>query len=364
MRVRNRRSFQTTRERGAAVAAMLAGAWHDNPLPRQLDKLHDVLSLLLETGAGGLAFRVARSAGRVSKSVLCPLRDAFRSYVLQAALQRRHLQEAVAALRRVGIEPILAKGWSIVRLYPEPGARPSGDIDLFLPPGTLHQAIAALNERRCGQLDLHQGFPDLPDRSWATLFQRTRLLSLEDTTVRVLAEEDQLRYLCLHFWRHVGFRALWLLDIAVVLESLPENFAWDRCLAGSLEQTDWVLCVLAVAERLLGARLPAEVHRIAACPEWLAEAVLWRWGAGYNGLGITSCLRRPRELPDVLRYGWLNPIRTTLRLRHPASTSLLKLNLLSLALRPRQLVARVRRRCFRSKLTPRGSMVIHRHDVW
>jgi hypothetical protein len=68
-------------------------------------------------------------------------------------------------------------------------------------------------------------------------------------------------------------------------------------------------------------------------------------------------------LPGTLRYWWLNPIRATLRLRHPASASLLKLNLLSLAARPRQLVARACQRWFRSNPIS-GPIAIHRHDVW
>ena len=49
--------------------------------------------------------------------------------------------------------------------------------------------------------------------------------------------EDQLRQLCLHLLRHGACRPLWLCDVAVMLESLPGDFDWDRCLGGDRDES-------------------------------------------------------------------------------------------------------------------------------
>ena len=53
--------------------------------------------------------------------------------------------QAVAMLRKQGIEPVLLKGFSLAALYPNPALRQFGDIDLFvtMPPKFYNYILAA-----------------------------------------------------------------------------------------------------------------------------------------------------------------------------------------------------------------------------
>ena len=64
--------------------------------------------------------------------------------VLHHRVHEMEIGEAFSRLRSVGIEPILAKGWAIARLYPERGMRPYGDIDLCVHPDHFLKAFLAV----------------------------------------------------------------------------------------------------------------------------------------------------------------------------------------------------------------------------
>jgi len=63
----------------------------------------------------------------------------------RAERQRRVLEDALAALAGAGVECIAAKGAATAgTLFPEPGTRPMGDIDLVVPPAAVKAAEGAL----------------------------------------------------------------------------------------------------------------------------------------------------------------------------------------------------------------------------
>lgn len=80
-----------------------------------------------------------------------------RSIGIQAALA-----EIIAALNRAGIEPMLLKGAAglAAALYPHPGARIFGDIDLLIPAGQLSEASGSLAAI---------GFAPIPQPQWVAL---------------------------------------------------------------------------------------------------------------------------------------------------------------------------------------------------
>jgi hypothetical protein len=353
---------------GATVAAALAGAWRPAPPAWGLsaDALARITPLLLEGGAGGLVWRRLRRSGVAECRATRPLRDAYRRHTLQAADHESDLRGAVGRLRAGGVEPILVKGWAAARLYPETGLRPYGDLDLCVAPAQLSAAMAVLTEAagRIGWVELHEGVPDVADRPWAELYRRSRLVALGDGDVRLLGPEDQLRHLCLHFWRHVGCRPLWLCDVAALLEALPAEFDWDYCLAGNRRGSDWVRCVIGLAGCLLGARVPGAAERAGGLPPWLGPTVVWRWGAGFRLPPLPHYLRHRREFPAALLYRWLNPVRATLRMRQRARDSLLLTQLLALAGRPLQLAVRLGRGLARFRPAPNRPYDLHRERVF
>ena len=171
------------------------------------------------------------------------------------------------------MEPLLVKGWAVARLYAERGLRPYGDIDLCVRPEQYAVAVAALAAPAAEivVVDWHKGLPQLHRPSLDDVYQRSQLVSLAEIDVRILGPEDHLRYMCIHMLQHGAYRALWLCDIAVVLESLPEDFDWEYLLRGDRRPADWVASTVSLAHQLLGACLDGipKAERDRHLPRWL-----------------------------------------------------------------------------------------------
>ena len=246
------------------------------------------------------------------------LQQAYRLHTLQAAVHGDRIRRVIPLLRSAGVEPLLGKGWAVAQLYPEPGLRPYGDIDLYVRSEQYPAAVAALR-RQHGPgtpVDLHTGFRDLDDRDLEELYCRSRLVSLGGVNVRVLGHEDHLRLLCLHQLRHGACRGLWLCDVAAVLESRPDDFDWDYLLSGNQRRSDWTVSVIGLAHRLLGARLGESplAERARRLPRWLVSAVLEQWGTVHLWQpSMATYLRHPAGAPEALRQRWSNPIEATIR---------------------------------------------------
>jgi hypothetical protein len=227
------------------------------------------------------------------------------------------------------MEPLLFKGWAIARSYPQPGLRPSGDIDLCVRPEEYRAASASIHHVHdaAGQVDIHVGFSRdhlgfslLNDGTLDEIYERSEQVPLGDTEVRILGPEDHLRLLCLHMLGHGAWRALWLCDVAVALESRPPTFDWDRCLRGDRRRADWVVCTLGLAHQLLGARIedtPA-AERARNLPRWLAPVVLRQWGQGYRmPHWMAPDVRHPLRSLRGLHHHWRNPIQGTVEVGGP-----------------------------------------------
>ena len=228
-------------EQGRRLAAVLAGSWR--PVPPHADfAVEDwdaTVARLLETGAGGLGWWRVRESELRHLPASAKLHDAYRMHSLEAGMHEPSIAEAFDRCRRAGVEPLLAKGWAVARMYPEPGLRPFGDIDLFVRPEqhlTAQTALAGLTPRRL-LLDLQRGFPDLADHPLQEVFAHSRISECNGIQVRTVGPEDQLRHLCVHLLRHGAWRPLWLCDVAAAVESADVNFDWDYCLRGRRQRT-------------------------------------------------------------------------------------------------------------------------------
>ena len=293
----------------------MRGVWRppddNSDAPAQPNRLS--VDRACEAGLAGLLWRRERCFDAANREALG---DAYRIQLLEAGLHEANLEHLSIELHRQNIDAIVCKGWAVARLYSCPGMRPYGDIDLSIRPEqfpaaeNLVQSLAG----RAGPIDLHRGVADLADRPSDEVWRRSRVVPFANTSVRILGGEDQLRQLCLHFWRHLGCRPLWLVDVAVVVESLPGDFDWDYALRGAPSARDRVLCVIGLAQRLLGARnpFPDMARRADRLPHWLIPTVLWRWHRGMAAAPIWS-LRSFRELADSIRFGVFNPLRAIQR---------------------------------------------------
>ncbi len=235
------------------------------------------------------------------------------------ALARQQLKRVVLTLKKAGMDPLLIKGWAIGRLYPEPALRQWTDIDLICEPDQGAAARQLLGATEPLDVDLHEGWQHLADLMGARpaqfpeqFMERSEIIPLGSTTVRVLGAEDQLRLLCRHFLNHGGWRTIWLCDIAVALESLPRAFDWDYLLSGASRRA--VLWTTGLAGRLLGARLtgtPLE-RAPAHLPGWLEPSLLAQWGSDYSPPGqLDRIPRHPVWIARELWRHWPNAIQAT-----------------------------------------------------
>jgi hypothetical protein len=292
------------------------------------EALDDVTLGLLRSKTGALGWWRVRQSSLRTSAAGGRLREAYQQHGFQAALHASNLTRIVTRLRGGGVEPVLVKGPSIARLYPERGLRPFGDLDLCVRPD-LHRTASAILDDSVGEfspVDLHRGFAELHARSWDDVYARSQLVTFGGIDVRVLAPEDHLHFLCVHQLRHGAHAPLWLCDVAVALESRPETFDWDLALGPDRRRADWVSCTIGLAHRLLGVSVDdTPVAARARClPGWLVPSVLEGWGrqcpADYEAPELSpdtwGLLARA---PKTLRQYWPSPVAASVHLRRPFS---------------------------------------------
>lgn len=313
--------------RGHMLATMLQGSWRSSPpaFEHSAAELAEMSPLLLNSGAAALCWWRLRQNELRTTPAAAELQQAYRLNTLRAAIQQQNIEQVFTALRSKGIEPILAKGWAVARLYPERGLRLCGDIDLCVRPAQFIAAKVALRELPDWRynVDLHCGFLKFGDRNVDELYAHSQLVRLGETNVRVLCAEDHLRFLSIHMLREGAWRPLWLCDVAAALESRSADFDWAICLTENRRHADWVICAIGLAQELLGANVdntPA-AGRSNQLPRWLVPAILKEWESKLPSMSerhrapIASYLRRPDGILKGLRHRWPNPIEATVSMR-------------------------------------------------
>jgi hypothetical protein len=314
-------------EIGFLIALVLKRSWRRQSEAPGLSPaaLAEITPRLLQTGAGALAWWRVRGTELTETAAGQQLRQAHRQHALWAALHERAVSQTMALLEAAGVEPLLAKGWAVARLYPEPGLRPYGDVDLCVRPAQYALAQRAVR----GLADLHAGlgrkrdgqaFALLDDRTLDALYERSQRVRLGEVEACVLGPEDHLRLLCLHMLVHGVCRPLWLCDIGAALESRPAEFDWHWFLSGDPRRTEWALCALGLAHQLLGARLEDTpvAERAQSLPRWLVPTVVRQWRQGFvPRIPLTHFLRHPAGAWDELCRHWPNEIEATVNVRGP-----------------------------------------------
>jgi hypothetical protein len=315
-------------ELAAAIGATLRESWRGtvSPFVPAVDlPTEQWAQRLIEGGVAGLAWWRIRGTALANDPGVADLHAAFRHHAVHAARQERDLEHVLLHFNEAGLEPIVFKGWTLSRLYPHRALRPFGDFDLLVPEADAERARsvlralpASLQER--ADVDTPVTLRRyVPDRTEAELWEGSRAQQLGRAHLRVLSPEDHLRLVALHQLHHGGYRPLWLCDLAVLVESLPADFDWKRCLAGDRRLSEGVQAALGLVAELLGARLPPGTPAVAP-PAWLREAVWRGWVRGYDSmppplyelhkLGFRGVMR-------AVRARWPDPVSATVHLRAP-----------------------------------------------
>lgn len=317
--------LQASANLGSLVAQTLRLSWRDSvDVPAlSAETLKKSVPLILSTGAGSLAWhRLSRDPAATGSEAL---HEDYRRHAAEAILHEHAIKDLFKRVRKRSVEPILFKGWALARLYADPALRPYGDLDLWVRPEELDNVSRAFpadkNYPYC--VELHVSFYPQYERSFDDVMTKSQLVPLDDAQIRVPGDEDHLRFICLHFLYHGGWRPLWLCDVGLMVESAGTGFDWDRCLRGKRKHADWVLCVIALAHQLLGADIagtPAE-ERAKTLPRWLINAVLRQWGKG-PGMSYAEKLTfslprnilKPSALARSFGEHWRNPIQASVEM--------------------------------------------------
>jgi hypothetical protein len=319
-------NYSRTKSRAGLIAKVLGGAWRNSPpeLKSSLEEVSEVAPLLLGSGAGALAWWRVRHTTLQTTETAREFHEAYLLHTIHGSLFAYKTRQAISLLRSNGIEPILIKGWAIARHYPERGLRPYGDIDLCVRPDQYTQAKALLDmpEYKDYWVDLHEGLSRYDNGSWDELFGRSQLVKLDEISVRVLADEDHLRVLCVHWLSEGAWRPILLCDIAAVVESMAENFDWDICLGEDSRRAKWIASTIGLAHHLLDADIkhcPLTVRNV-RLPDWLVATVLRQWETPNiqdhrPPESIMKTLRHPLRVPKALVRRWPDPIGATIRLK-------------------------------------------------
>ena len=315
-------------DRGRLVARILSGSWLPSPPPPDFSakELKSVAPILHRQGSSGLAWARIRGTPLAEAPEAVLLHDGFRYHTLRVRLLEKQLATLVPLFREHGVEPVLGKGWGVGRLYPEPGRRPYGDLDFLVRSSELEAARKALAVQagRVPAVEIHKVFNELEDRSQEDLFKSSNLEPLDEVPIRVFSPENHLRLLSLHGLEHGLCRPLWLCDVALFLENLPEDFDWGDAMSGDPWLSEGVRCSLGLARELLGVDLEAAGvpagWRDPPLPSWLAPAALEAFGAEAHYMDLLhpgELLLRPRQLARAARLRWANPLEVTFRRRAP-----------------------------------------------
>ncbi len=272
--------------RGQVLASLLAGAWRSSP-PRfamSREVLPAVLPQLLKLGVGPLAWWKLRQEEGDQGMAFSRLEQEARICRLASFVCECQLADLLDELRYWGVQPLVSKGWTVARRYPEPGLRSPRDLTLHVDPSRLEEAQRVLAEpvhaSAACWVRLQAGTPELPDRTPADLYRHAPRDWLRDVAIRSLGAEDQLRLLCVDFVTQGGSWPLWLCDIGVILESLPRGFDWDYFHSGDPRRSWWAGTVIGLTARLLQARTDAVPDHAAVVRQgdWLDQVILNRWG--------------------------------------------------------------------------------------
>jgi hypothetical protein len=299
------------------LAEALRGAFRSaSPSPQSMSA-----TLLQSAEVSGVGALVARRLGAEAQGEAAEaLRATERFQLLEVARREKLLGALFGQLGAHGIGAVTFKGWSLARLYGRPGLRPVGDVDLLVGSADLEHArsvVAGLPPEPGVEIDLQADVSRfLPDRSVASLIAAGETVQTGSGPLRVPSAEDHLRLVCLHQLHHGAWRPLWFCDVAVLLESLPPSFSWERCLAGSAHLSDGVLACVGLAQAWLGA-VPIVPTPPFELPDWFVRAVAAAWQRGFRPAPDRLEGIAWSRLPTALRSRWPDPLSSTLHLDAP-----------------------------------------------
>jgi len=236
--------------------------------------------------------------------------------LLSFKVYEKRVSDLVRNCIEAGLRPLLIKGWAAARNYDEPWKRQSGDVDLLFHPRERSKVEALKEKKEFAFLDPHFGPRHLDVLSYDELFQNSHIAELEGVEINLLAPEDHLRVLCVHWLTDGGERKNRLEDIFWAVRNRGERFDWDRCLEIlGPNRRKWVIYTIGLAHRFC--ELPVEDLYFSAeaidLPDWLADQVEKSWREDIPLVPIHLVLKDANGLITQIRKRLPpNPIMATI----------------------------------------------------
>ena len=224
--------------------------------------------------------------------------DEIRWYRLFMRRTEVEIKGIFEAYREVDVEPILIKGWAAARNYPATHPRFFGDIDIAVSSDDLERARArSRNERFTAlNIDLHRGLRHLDSTPWEVLFERSELVDVDGTDVRLLSSEDHFRVLCTHWLTDGGQYKQRLWDIYYAVANRPSTFDWNVALDGvSDTRKNWIKTAIAITKKHLNldtTGLPF-TDDLLDYPKWIDKCLAKEWASEVRLRSLDTCLSDP-----------------------------------------------------------------------
>ena len=295
-------------EEGSEALASLAPPIRESPAEEWTDaietlRLHELLPY---AGYALRAHGIENDAPTAARELLAA---AYFESLLQNLRVVEVLKELLGELARRGVDPILWKGVVLATgFYPDPGARPMADLDLWIeatelgattevleaaglvPRPDLLAADAVCFEHSCGVLlDVHHRVRLFEGHEPATIATRMSLARAGLDAVRVLTPDAMLAHLVVHLNGHrkkTGPLLRWVLDFAPVARRWGDELDLDRTTALLPSPLDLALLLRLIGflDRELAQPPPPAFAELAkrfpplTLPEVLRQRRLAQWG--------------------------------------------------------------------------------------
>lgn len=238
------------------------------------------------------------------------------------ALQARKMESVSARsfnfFRSRGLRPILIKGFSIARFYPDSEPRSYKDVDLAFDPQDYRKALEIRSTEEGARLavDLHKEFRHLDTRPWDEAFDDSECVDINGVQVSVPCAEDNLRMVCTHWLNDGGESKERLRDIYYAVKNRPATFDWDKCLrAVAANRRTWIVTAILLAAKYLDLDIDDLPHEIvkSSLPAWVTRTVEKEWRSGRPSLELSLSLDSPSGFFTQLRKRIPpNPIQATI----------------------------------------------------
>ena len=237
------------------------------------------------------------------------------------SLQKKHHEAKVSHVfrmyRECGIEPLLIKGLASCLNYPPDVPRSLWDIDIAVSAADFSRAtdLARSDEFQGYLIDVHRELRQLDSLSWNQLIENSRFIDVDGAAIRVLAPEDHLRVISVHWLTDGGAYKDKLWDIYYAIQNRPQDFDWSRCLdVVDPTRRNWILAAISIAHQYLDLKIDALPIKseVTELSKWIKNCIEKEWRSGIRVTAIPS--------PTDDLSGFFNQIRKRIPPNPVAST--------------------------------------------